>query len=170
MGSEYFQQFQGDDQKGTDDTPQKEDPDKSLEPAADSDEVDDDERTQYDDEALEAAMKHAHEVGINHGMTRAMVIRAYPRPWHVFVDVSPDTDAAFEVAAIFGEEPSSEDLNIAIVECLEGSEREDEIVAQQMQQALEEGQLDNVSSLIGRTLEEGNGDNEGEGDEEEEEE
>jgi hypothetical protein len=30
-------------------------------------------------DALEAAMKHAREVGKNQGMTRAMVIRAYPR-------------------------------------------------------------------------------------------
>lgn len=46
-----------------------------------------------------------------------------------------------------------EELNGAIVECLEGSEREDEIVAQQMQQALEEGQLDRVSDMIGEALE-----------------
>jgi hypothetical protein len=33
-----------------------------------------------DDEALKAAMKHAHEIGLNHGVTtRAMVIRAYPK-------------------------------------------------------------------------------------------
>ena len=32
-----------------------------------------------DDEALEAAMKHAHEIGMNQGVTRAMVIRAYPK-------------------------------------------------------------------------------------------
>lgn len=42
---------------------------------------------------------------------------------------------------------------MAIVECLEGSEREDELVAQQMQQALEEGQLDRVSEMIGEVLE-----------------
>lgn len=41
---------------------------------------------------------------------------------------------------------------MAIVECLEGSEREDELVAQQMQQALEEGQLDRVSEMIGEAL------------------
>lgn len=74
------------------------------------------------------------------------------RPWHVFVDTSPDTDADFEVAATFDDEPTSEELNFAIVECLEGSEREDEIVAQQMQQALEEGQLDRVSDMIGSVL------------------
>lgn len=39
------------------------------------------------------------------------------------------------------------------MECLEGSEREDELVAQQMQQALEEGQLDRVSEMIGEVLE-----------------
>lgn len=32
-----------------------------------------------DDKALEAAMKHAHELGTSQGFTRAMVIRAYPR-------------------------------------------------------------------------------------------
>jgi hypothetical protein len=32
-----------------------------------------------DDQALEAAMKHAHQLGMNQGVTRAMVIRAYPR-------------------------------------------------------------------------------------------
>ena len=32
-----------------------------------------------DDGALEAAMKRAHEVGMNQGVTRGMVIRAYPR-------------------------------------------------------------------------------------------
>lgn len=41
---------------------------------------------------------------------------------------------------------------MAIVECLEGSEREDELVAQQMQQALEDGQLDRVSDMIGKVL------------------
>lgn len=32
-----------------------------------------------DEKLLEAAMKHAHEVGVNRGLTRAMVIRAYPK-------------------------------------------------------------------------------------------
>ena len=32
-----------------------------------------------EDEALEAAMKHAHEIGMNQGVTRAMVIRSYPK-------------------------------------------------------------------------------------------
>lgn len=31
------------------------------------------------EELLEAAMKHAHQIGTNQGMTRAMVIRSYPR-------------------------------------------------------------------------------------------
>lgn len=31
------------------------------------------------DEAVEAAMKHAQQIGMNQGVTRAMVIRAYPR-------------------------------------------------------------------------------------------
>eukprot|EP01082_Thalassiosira_pseudonana_P002728 g3526.t1 g3526 contig12:2251281-2253781(-) len=102
-----------------------------------------------DDSALEAAMTHAREIGVHQGVTRAMVIRAYPKPWHVFVDTSPDTDADFEVAATFDVEPTQEDVNFAIVECLEGSEREDEIVAQQMQAALEAGQLNRVSEMLG---------------------
>lgn len=65
------------------------------------------------------------------------------------MDTSPDTDADFEVAATFDDEPSQDDVNYAIVECLEGSEMEDELVAQQMQQALEAGQLDKVSELLG---------------------
>lgn len=73
------------------------------------------------------------------------------RPWHVFVDTSPDTDADFEVAATFDIEPTQEDVNYAIVECLEGSEREDELVAQQMQAALESGQLNRVSEMLGIT-------------------
>ena len=80
-------------------------------------------------------------------------LRSSSRPWHVFVDISPDTDTDFEVAGTFDEEPSLEDINMAIVECLEGSEREDELVAQQMQQALEGGQLDLVSKMIGEVLE-----------------
>jgi hypothetical protein len=35
--------------------------------------------SEEDDEALEAAMKHAHEIGMNQGVTRAMVIRSYPK-------------------------------------------------------------------------------------------
>lgn len=104
-----------------------------------------------EDDALEAAMEHAHELGVHQGVTRAMVIRAYPRPWHVFVDTSPDTDADFEVAATFDEFPSQEDVNYAIVECLEGSEMEDELVAQQMQDALEAGQLNAVTEMLGLT-------------------
>lgn len=106
-------------------------------------------QTKEEEEALEAAMTHAHEIGFHQGVTRAMVIRAYPKPWHVFVDTSPDTDADFEVAATFDVEPTQEDVNYAIVECLEGSEREDEIVAQQMQAALEAGQLNRVSEMLG---------------------
>ncbi|KAL7478356.1 hypothetical protein ACHAW6_004125 [Cyclotella cf. meneghiniana] len=133
-------------------------------------------RSDDDDSALEAAMTHAREIGVHQGVTRAMVIRAYPkyvrsrsslrhiqkadvrqffllflniRPWHVFVDTSPDTDADFEVAATFDREPSQEDVNYSIVECLEGSEREDELVAQQMQAALDAGQLTRVSEMLG---------------------
>mmetsp|Transcript_42187 Transcript_42187/g.101484 ORF Transcript_42187/g.101484 Transcript_42187/m.101484 type:complete len:788 (+) Transcript_42187:210-2573(+) len=120
--------------------------------SVDQEENDDDDVDVDVDDELESAVKHAHDVGMNQGTTRAMVIRAFPRPWHVFVDVSPDTDADFEVAATFDDEPTPEELNMAIVECLEGSEREDELVAQQMQQALEEGQLDNVSDMISKVL------------------
>mmetsp|Transcript_13071 Transcript_13071/g.28339 ORF Transcript_13071/g.28339 Transcript_13071/m.28339 type:complete len:688 (+) Transcript_13071:228-2291(+) len=100
------------------------------------------------EEALEAAMNRAHELGVHHGITRAMVIRAYPRPWHVFVDTSPDSDAVFEVSATFDKEPSQDDVNHAIVECLEGSESEDELVAQQMQAALESGQLNSIVDVV----------------------
>ena len=54
-------------------------------------------------------MKHAHEIGVNEGVTRAMVIRAYPRPWHIFVDLSPNTNADFEVAATFDKEPTMDE-------------------------------------------------------------
>ena len=36
-------------------------------------------RSDEDDAALEAAMIHAHEIGVHQGVTRAMVIRAYPK-------------------------------------------------------------------------------------------
>jgi uncharacterized coiled-coil protein SlyX len=98
--------------------------------------------------ALEAAMQHAHETGRHSGVTRAMVIRAYPRPWHVFVDTSPDTDADFSVAATFDTVPTTDQINNAIVECLEGSEEEDDLVKQQMQEALESGQLDRVEDML----------------------
>jgi hypothetical protein len=49
----------------------------------------------------------------------------------------------------FDIEPTQEDVNFAIVECLEGSEREDELVAQQMQAALEAGQLNRVADMLG---------------------
>lgn len=47
-------------------------------------------------------------------------------------------------------------MNGAIVECLEGSEREDEIVAQQMQQALDmnNNQLDQLMNQNGENNEE----------------
>lgn len=65
------------------------------------------------------------------------------------MDTSPDTDADYTIADTFDEEPTQDDVNFAIVECLEGSEREDQIVAQQMQQALEDGQLDQVANMLG---------------------
>ena len=101
------------------------------------------------DAAVEAAMEHAQAAGSHFGVTRAMVIRAYPKPWHVFVDTSPDSDADFEVAATFTDEPTQEQVNGAIVACLEGSEEEDEIVAQQMQEAFEQGQIDRAADIFG---------------------
>jgi hypothetical protein len=89
------------------------------------------------------------------------------RPWHVFVDTSPGTDADFAVAAIFDVEPTLDELNTAIVECLEGSKHEDEFVAQQMQQALDEGQLDKVSDMIGGVLEKYSDNNDDNDDDEE---
>ena len=149
--NEYLTQFQNKEEPD-----QREDSEVSElveEPSLDASESENDsEEVILEDEELEAAMKHAHEVGMNQGITRAMVIRAYPRPWHLFVDTSPGTDADFEVAGTFVQEPNMEELNFAIVECLEGSEREDEIVAKQMQQALEDGQLEKVSDMIGNVL------------------
>jgi hypothetical protein len=37
-----------------------------------------------DNAALEAAMEHAHEVGTHQGVTRAMVIRAYPSKFFIY--------------------------------------------------------------------------------------
>ena len=82
------------------------------------------------------------------GHTRAMVIRAYPRPWHVFVDISADEDADFEIAQTFIDQPTQEEVNTAIVECLEGSEMQDELVAREMKAAFESGQLENVSRRL----------------------
>ena len=101
-----------------------------------------------EEDLLEAAVKHALGRGTHSGVTRAMVVRAYPRPWHIFVDTSPDTDADFEVAATFDSEPAMDVINKAIIECLEGSEHEDELVAKQMQEALEAGQLDKVNEML----------------------
>jgi hypothetical protein len=78
--NEYFQSFQGGDQPSEENDADQLHYDidnEQIEPIVD--EGGDDESTQFDDEALEAAMKHAHEVGTNQGFTRAMVIRAYPR-------------------------------------------------------------------------------------------
>jgi hypothetical protein len=110
-----------------------------------------------DDKALfEAVIKHAQQ-GMNsanlqatsYGVTRAMVVRAFPHPWNIFVDTSPDdTSADFEVAAVYANEPTTSEIHNAIVTCLEGSEQEDEVVAQQMQQAYEAGQLDRISELL----------------------
>jgi len=52
-------------------------PPQSLEPVSQSEGGG--KKSEEDDAALEAAMTHAHEAGIHQGITRAMVIRAYPR-------------------------------------------------------------------------------------------
>ena len=54
----------------------------------------------------------------------------------------------FEVAATFDVEPTVEDVHQSIVECIEGSELEEELVAQQMQAALEAGQLEKVNEML----------------------
>jgi hypothetical protein len=66
----YFQQFEG--EGGEDD----------VDSIADIDSGDiskTENETIPEDAALEAAMQHAHEVGMNQVVTRAMVIRAYPK-------------------------------------------------------------------------------------------
>ena len=81
--NEYFRQFQGD----VEDDMSEDLPASSTEEAYQSDylantdyeDVGHEENPEPEDAALEAAMKHAHEVGMNQGVTRAMVIRAYPR-------------------------------------------------------------------------------------------
>lgn len=88
----------------------------------------------------------AHEATSTHIFS--FLALTFPLPQHVFVDTSPDSDTDFEVAATFNKEPSQDDVNYAIVECLEGSETEDELVAQQMQAALESGQLNRVSEML----------------------
>jgi hypothetical protein len=68
----YFQQF-----RNETDEEKTESSDDNNEPS--SEDVAGDEEIELEDEALEAAMKHASEVGMNQGITRAMVTRAYPR-------------------------------------------------------------------------------------------
>jgi hypothetical protein len=70
--NEYFQQFQNEAENT-----ETESSDIAKDPS--TEEVNEDEYIELEDEALEAAMKHAREVGMNQGITRAMVIRAYPR-------------------------------------------------------------------------------------------
>jgi hypothetical protein len=70
--NEYLQQFQNAMEKDTREEVRPVDPRSSEDDAEDED-------VKLEDEELEAAMQHAHEVGMNQGTTRAMVIRAYPR-------------------------------------------------------------------------------------------
>jgi hypothetical protein len=73
---------------------------------------------------------------------------SFCRPWHVFADSSPNTDVDFEIAATFNKEQLLDDVNFVIVECLEGSERKDELlVAQHRRQVEEAGQLDRASEM-----------------------
>lgn len=74
--NEFFRQFQG-----KESLEQDLDAEGSNEDVASGEYEDEvpEEPAEIEDEALEAAMKHAHEVGMNQGLTRAMVIRAYPR-------------------------------------------------------------------------------------------
>lgn len=163
---EYFKQFEGSAPPLPVNTPRNETGEKDSAADANATTIaDTDDFDRPGDALLEAAMEHAQQVGMSQGVTRAMVIRAYPKPWHVFVDTSPGTDADFVVAATYDNEPSPQEVNIAIVECLEGSEREDELVAQQMQEALESGQLDRVSKMLEMLdLEDGEEDEDDEGD------
>ncbi|GMH49040.1 hypothetical protein TL16_g00429 [Triparma laevis f. inornata] len=119
----------------------------------------DDSYSEFEDLASDAAFvdfaEEQEKAGVVPGTTRAMVIRSYPRPWHVFVDTSPDEDADFEVAATFEEQPNQDEVNLAIVNCLQGSQEEDELVAKEMKEALEAGQLDNVADRLNRGLEGG---------------
>eukprot|EP00934_Nitzschia_sp_Nitz4_P002413 Nitzschia sp. Nitz4//scaffold33_size148984//91813//93410//NITZ4_002936-RA/size148984-snap-gene-0.9-mRNA-1//1//CDS//3329548451//2408//frame0 len=64
--------------------------------------------------------------------TSALLVRSFPNPWHLFMDLTPSMGDCFEVVATFDTEPSEKDLDAAITECLEGSEREDAIVRQEM--------------------------------------
>ncbi|GMI00670.1 hypothetical protein TrST_g8810 [Triparma strigata] len=130
-----------------------------------------DEESDFEDLASDAAFvdfaEEQENSGVVPGTTRAMVIRSYPRPWHVFVDTSPDEDADFEVAATFEVQPNQDEVNLAIVNCLQGSQEEDELVAKEMKEALEAGQLDNVTDRLNQGLaaeSEGDGDGDGEED------
>jgi hypothetical protein len=53
--------------------------DTSQDTAPEDESMDEDADEASKDEQLEAAMKHAREIGMNLGVTRAMVIRSYPR-------------------------------------------------------------------------------------------
>jgi hypothetical protein len=83
---ENFQKWEEEKMKGSGEEPTSSDvlygPDGEVLPlSSDSAEIESDSQIPDEDEdaALEAAMKHAHELGANQGVTRAMVIRAYPR-------------------------------------------------------------------------------------------
>jgi len=92
-------------------------------------------------------------------VTRAMLVRQFPRPWHVFVDTAPLCDESdFEIgeseraapprpqncfsnhslcrflAATFPDRPSISEVDMCIVTCLEGGADEDELVSWELEQ------------------------------------
>ena len=77
VAQKYFQQFESNVDETLDDVASDQVTPESVDVANNSTHFEKD--TILEDEALEAAMKHAHEIGMNQGITRAMVIRAYPK-------------------------------------------------------------------------------------------
>ena len=77
--NDYFQQFRNEPNQEQISSIDQDEGLSSDEEVAEDDLAEDDEELQLEDEELEAAMQHASEVGMNQGITRAMVIRAYPR-------------------------------------------------------------------------------------------
>ena len=74
---EFVNKEEHDDDESTDDSESVEEGDLTKKQLPYSKFVTD--KSEEDDEALEAAMTHAHEIGFHQGVTRAMVIRAYPK-------------------------------------------------------------------------------------------
>jgi hypothetical protein len=74
---EFVNKEEHDDDESTDDSQSVEEGSSSEKQLPSSKAVTD--KSEEEDEALEAAMTHAHEIGFHQGVTRAMVIRAYPK-------------------------------------------------------------------------------------------